>query len=102
MFYGDIAKYSPGGYCSELARKFERDLTLTEDWTARQVAVLSDLTMQKLSFFKVAALVTLSAVATPLGAVLFYCVRSPKRVNGALSLKDASPVQSVSVTSSTD
>jgi hypothetical protein len=83
MFYGDVAKYSPGGYCGELSKKFGRSLTKTEDWTARQVAVLSDLTLQKLSFFKLAAFITLSAVATPIGAALLYCARSPRRVNAA-------------------
>lgn len=102
MFYGDIAKYSPGGYCSELARKFARDLTLTESWTARQVAVLSDLTTQKLRFFKFAAFITLSAVATPIGAVLFYCMRSPKRVNAASDVRGAPLIRSGSATPTTD
>jgi len=77
-FYGDVAKYAPGSYCSELAKKFGRDLTYSEVWTARQIAVLSDLTVQKFRFFSVAAFVTLSAVVTPIGAIVLYCIRAPR------------------------
>lgn len=66
FFYDEIAMLSPDQYVKALEENFEGELTLAEKWLVRQTAVISRLTVSKLAYFRTGALLTLSALVTPI------------------------------------
>ncbi len=75
IFYGDIAKYNPKDYVVALynadGQAHVQPSTIDLDY-AEQIVVNSRITLRKYEFFRYALWLTLSAVITPILAIVVY------------------------------
>jgi hypothetical protein len=74
MFYGHIAQMTASDYVEALGQSIGADSSATKHQrdVAGQIVINSKITLKKYSLFNIALWLTLSAIITPIGALLFY------------------------------
>jgi len=79
LYFGDIAKYSPLAYLNKLSSHLglsNIEFTGYQKDLASQIVTNSAISLRKYNHFKIAIWLTLSAVVSPVVAILIYRFRN--------------------------
>lgn len=84
LFYGDIAKYDPKEYLTEMRGRYgktETEITGLEIDYAEQIVINSQIALRKFDIFRAATWLAVAAIITPiLAIILFYSLNwEPKK-----------------------
>ena len=81
LFYGDVATLDPEEYMAALRAEFgESAACPLEIEYARQIVDISRVALRKYRWFRIAAVVTMSSILTPLPVLLFLCLGAVRRI----------------------